>query len=74
MIDLTNFPQDPNNPDRVEGWGVYHEKTCDLFGFYTTEEEATRAQQRAGEGYAVAFGSDTLTAEEFITGRSQVSG
>ena len=73
MIDLSNFQKDPVNPDRVLGWGVYHEETYHLFGFFTTKEEALTAQQRAGKGYTIAFGSNSLTGDEFIEGSSEVS-
>ncbi len=73
MIDLSNFPRDPVNGNRVIGWAVYRLEPWHLFGFYTNETEARAAQKRAGPTYDVAFGSSTLTGDDFIKGSSEVS-
>ena len=73
MIDLANFPRDPVNGDRVIGWAVYRFQPWHLFGFYTSETEARAVQKRAGPTYEVAFGSSTLTGDDFIKGSSEVS-
>jgi hypothetical protein len=73
VIDLSNFPKDPVNANRVVGWAVYRFEPWHLFGFYTSETEARVAQRRAGPTYDVAFGSSTLTGDDFIKGSSEVS-
>jgi hypothetical protein len=72
MIDLSHFPRDPVNPDRVYCWAVYRLKPWHRFGFYTSEQEARAAQQRAGTMYKVAFGSATVTGDDFIEGPSEI--
>jgi len=74
MIDLSNFTRDPINPDRVCCWAVYRLKPWHRFGFYTNEQEARVAQRRAGSTYKVAFGSATVTGDDFIEGSSEVRG
>jgi hypothetical protein len=74
MIDLSHFPRDPKNPDRVYCWSVYRLEPWHLFGFYTGEEEAREAQRHAGDDYEVAFGSATITGDDFIEGPSEICG
>ena len=73
MIDLSHFPKDPVNSDRVVGWAVYRFDPWHLFGFYTSEDEARSAQRQAGNDYVVAYGSNTLAGDNFIEGTSIVS-
>jgi hypothetical protein len=73
MIDLSYFPRDPANDDRVVGWAVYHPETWHLFGFFTSEAEANSVQIRAGADYIVAHGSNTVSGDNFIKGSSEVS-
>jgi hypothetical protein len=73
VIDLSDFPRDPVNCNRVVGWAVYRFEPWHLFGFYTGETEARAAQRRAAPTYEVAFGSCTLTGDDFIEGSSEVS-
>lgn len=61
------------NGDRVVGWAVYQPETWELFGFFTSEAEANSAQIRAGANYIVAHGSNTVSGDNFVQGRSDVS-
>jgi hypothetical protein len=73
MIDLSHFPRDPVNADRIMCWAVYRLEPWHRYGFYTSEAEARIALRRAGSTYEVVFGSATVTGDDFIEGSSEIS-
>ncbi|EPT7718390.1 hypothetical protein ACVSDK_004761 [Escherichia coli] len=67
MID-SSLKKDPFTPDSVVGWGVIRCSPWDLFGVFSSHEQAVEFAMLLGEGYEVIWGTHRLGSSEFLCG------
>lgn len=60
------LPKDPNSAGWVLGWGVVRNAPWSLHGVFSSKEEAESQALKAGEGYAVRYGSHRPGTDDFI--------
>ncbi|EPY5210447.1 hypothetical protein ACXDTG_004881 [Klebsiella pneumoniae] len=68
MIIDSSLKKDPFISDSVVGWGVIRFSPWDLFGVFSSYEQAQEFASILGEDYEVIWGTYRLGTSEFLCG------